>query len=59
MKVGLGVEILKALFGNLSQLKTNTIGVVTSMPRFIDCNLTAFLITYCGLYRASTKSLSV
>lgn len=51
MKLGLGVEILKALIGNVSQLTTNPIGMLASLPRYIDCNLTAFLISYSGLYR--------
>lgn len=56
MQLGLGLEVLKALAANAHQLKVNPIGVLKRLPLLIDCNLTAFLISYCGLYRVKSKT---
>lgn len=50
-QLGLGVEVLKALACQLDQLKVDPLGVLLRLPMRIDCNLTAFLISYSGLYR--------
>lgn len=53
MKLGLGVEFLKSLLGNINQIKSSPKQFLCSLPKQMNCQLSAFLIAYTGLYRVS------
>lgn len=59
MKLGVGVELLKVLASNIDRLRADPIRTIVSLPQRMDCDLPAFLITYCGLYRVSFDEIEM
>lgn len=55
MKVGLAVEVIKTLIADADKLHANPLRYLIELPSNIDCSLTAFLVTYTGLYRVSYR----
>lgn len=55
MKIGLGLEVVKLVIGNLNTIQSKPLQFLRILPSQINCQLPAFLITYAGLYRVHIK----